>query len=153
MTEQKDQQSTGRTDLSVHTQNVLAESASEVLFVILPLIVLTIIFLFKSRASEIMASPEWSFGASVLFGQGIVKLVGGLSARGGMHGARVGLFCAIILVLGLVPSLVVLSLILISEHPSEGLIRAQELLGVFSLVSFFFCADMGALPRDPDKNA
>jgi hypothetical protein len=153
MNKQNDQSREGRAVLSVRSQNVLAASVSEFLFVVLPLIVITIIFWHNNRESEIMASPECSFGASVLFGNGLVKLVGGLSARGGMHGERVGLFCAIILVLGLVPSLVVLSLILLSEHPSSGLIRAQELLGVFAVVAFFFCADMGSLPRESEKNA
>ena len=153
MNNRNDENAQGPVGLSVCARNVLAASASEFLFVVLPLIVLTIIFLHNDRGSEIMASPEWSFGAAVLFGNGLVKLVGGLSARGGMHGERVGLFCAIILVLGLVPSLVVLSLILLSEHPSNGLIRAQELLGIFAAVSFFFCADMGSLPRESEKKA
>ena len=128
-------------------QNVLVGGITEIMFVGLPLLVLTIVLIYKGQTAEILASPEWSFAAAVLFGQGVVKLVGTLSEKGGMHGERVALLCTIILVLGLVPSLVVLSLILLSDHPVPWLIDLQIVLIIFALVSFLFCTDMVSSAR------
>src|SRR5947207_3088932 len=107
--------------------NGMYGAVAEILFVVLPLLVIAIVFVSRAHAGSIWLSVEWSFAASVLLGQAVVKLIRALVERGGFHGERVGLIAAVILVLGLVPSLVVLSLILLREPdpPSELLANAQ----------------------------
>lgn len=112
------------------------------LFVFLPLLVLSILFVSRSKPESILHSAEWSFAASILCGQAVVKLIRSMVERGGFHGERVGLLATVILVFGLVPSLVVLSLILLGEPdpPSLLLVRAQFGLFAVGVIAYLLCA-------------
>jgi hypothetical protein len=116
--------------------------AAEGLFVVLPLIVLTIVLIQKGKgARNLFGSPEWSFAGAILMGQTVVKLVYAISSvkRGRIKSAEfMQLLAAVIIVLGLVPSLIILSLVLTSEAPSTGLIWFQILLFVLGLLVFLF---------------
>ena len=124
-------------DYNDHFVAVLTES----LFVLLPLIVLTIVFLHKGRSLfDLAASPEWSFGGAVFMGQTVVKLVYGISSVRGVkpRSELIGFVVAGSIVLGLVPSLIVLSLLLTSESPTTGMVRSQLILFFLGLVLFLF---------------
>ncbi|MGD0626392.1 MAG: hypothetical protein ABSB32_16945 [Thermodesulfobacteriota bacterium] len=129
------------------TINALCRGGAEVLFIGLPLLVLFIVLHYKQRDSGLLASPEWSFAAAILFGLGLVKLVDSITSRGGVHGERVGLFCALVLVFGLVPSLVVLALVLLSEQPEVWLVATQIILCILGAVVFFICTGLAAMAR------
>lgn len=58
---------------------IFAGLAAEVSFAILPLLVVLMVLTYLQHASTFFASPEWSFGASILFGQTLVKFVSNLS--------------------------------------------------------------------------
>src|ERR1043166_2854153 len=113
---------------------------AESLFVILPLIVLTIVLISKGRgARELFAAPEWSFGSAVLMGQTVVKLVYSIASvkKGRVRNAEfMQLVAAVIIVLGLVPSLIVLSLVLTATTASAGLTSFQMALFVLGLLIF-----------------
>ncbi len=113
---------------------------TESLFVLLPLIVLTIVLLHKGKTFfDLAASPEWSFGGAVFMGQTVVKLVYGISSvKGKPNSELIGFVVAGVIVLGLAPSLIVLSLILTSENPSMGIVRSQLLLFILGLALFLF---------------
>src|SRR5437868_3723695 len=101
-----------------------ASALAESLFIILPLIVLTIVLLQKGKSvRDLFASPEWSFAGAILMGQTMVKLIYGVYAtkRRGVNAEWVAVTVAGIIVLGLVPSLIVLSLMLTLEAPSTGM--------------------------------
>ncbi len=90
----------------------------ELIFAILPLLVLTLVFIYLGKdVPSVLGSPEWSFGAAVLFGQAIVRFVSGMIRSGRADTEMVALFVSVLLVLGLVPSLAVLALVL---HAHEG---------------------------------
>lgn len=60
--------------------NALASAGAEFLFVLLPLIVITLVFIFKGEHfAQITASPEWSISAAILGGQTLVRFVSGLA--------------------------------------------------------------------------
>jgi hypothetical protein len=84
--------------------------AAEVAFTMLPLLVVLIV-LFE-RSVRLFSSPEWSFGAAILFGQSLVKFVSGLSRGGAASTGPMALAIALLVVFGLVPSLVVLTMTL-----------------------------------------
>ena len=113
---------------------------AESLFVILPLIVLTIVLLLKGEGiRKLFSSPEWSFGGAVLMGQTVVKVVYAISSvRTGRvkNAEQIQLVTAVIIVLGLVPSLIILSLMLTTEMPSTGMVWSQVILFLFGLVIF-----------------
>jgi hypothetical protein len=111
------------------------------LLTILPLIVIAIVDLFMGRGwYRVIQSPDWAFGSSVLFGQIIFKLVACvIKGRAEVKNwEKVGLTVVIVLVFGLVPSLVGLSLRLTIEDPSISLVVFQSALFVLSSACFLF---------------
>lgn len=98
---------------------------------------LIIIYTHKGTQDQIWQAPELSFAAAVIYGQSIIKMIAPISSLGGFYGDRVALLCAFIVVLGLVPSLVILSLMLSSESPADFLVQAQKILAGFSLLALW----------------
>jgi len=110
----------------------------EYLFVALPLVVLTFVFVaIGKQLHAILASPEWAFGAAILFGQSITKLVSGVARHGVERGDLLALIIALVIVFGLCPSLTVLALVLAKEEAEWGLIVAQLALFALGSVVFF----------------
>lgn len=123
-----------------HALGVIAES----LFVLLPLLVLTIVLLYKGRSlRELLASPEWSFGTVIFIGQALVKLVSGLSQANRLVWEKVAFVVSILIVLGLAPSLIILALVLTTDSPSITLIATQLVLFVLGFVAFLFLGRQG----------
>lgn len=125
--------------------NALLAAIGEVLFVVLPLLVLAIVFLGRGKTwFSLLASPEWSFGAAVLMGQSLVKFVAGVSHIGAIW-ERVALVVSGTIVLGLVPSLIVLSLILTSDHPPIQLVVVQIGFFVLGVIIFILLGTIGGV--------
>jgi branched-subunit amino acid ABC-type transport system permease component len=113
----------------------------EFLLTILPLVVITMVELILGKGwFQLIKSPEWAFGSSVLFGQVIFKLVVSVTKTPVNPKAweQIGLVVVILVVVGLVPSLVVLSLRLTMGEPSMALIISQSVLFLLSSVVFLF---------------
>ena len=113
----------------------------EYLLTVLPLIIIAIVELLLGKGwFEIVKSAEWAFGASVLFGQTIFKLV--VSVFKGLDVSEYweifGLMVVVLIVVGLVPSLVVLSLRLTITEPSNALIITQSILFLLSSIAFLY---------------
>ncbi len=87
---------------------IFAGLAAEIVFTILPLLVVLMVSLHGERATHFFAAPEWAFGAAILFGQTLVKFVSGLARGGEAATGPVALVVALLVVFGLVPSLFVL---------------------------------------------
>jgi hypothetical protein len=111
---------------------------SELCFVLLPFVVMLIVFSFIGRVVDIFEVPEWSILASVMFGQSIIKIIHYVGTMGGIYRYNVGAAIALIILLGLVPSLVVLSLVFIIKPLPQWLAIFQLILFTFSVVSFTF---------------
>ncbi len=124
---------------------VVKPVGAEFLFVLLPLIVLTFVHLSwgEKTVHSVLESAEWSFGASVLFGQAIVKLVSGATRQGSDNWGTIVLIVSLVLVLGLVPSLVILAMILLHEPPSITLVVEQLVFFVAGSVAFFLLGAIG----------
>ena len=115
--------------------------AGELLLTILPLIVLTIAELATGQGFlHILRSPEWSFGASVLFGLAIFKIVVGAVKYGSNSWQAIALIVAAVIAAGQVPSLVIFALRLATAEPPTMLVIAQDLLFLASCVTFFILA-------------
>lgn len=131
-------------DLST-TRSAVANVTGELLFVLLPLIVIAIIRVNAgSSMRELLSVPEWSFGTAVLMGQALVKLVSGVAAQ--QPTARwqlVALIVSAMVVLGLVPSLIVLSLMLTIASPGGALVGLQIALFLSGVVVFCVIGALG----------
>lgn len=111
----------------------------DLLFIVLPLVVITIVDLSVGRSLfAIIESPELSFGSAVLFGQTIIKVVSGFAHTKPSGAEQPVFFIALIIVFGLVPSLIVLALLLsINPIPYE-LKLAQACIFALGVITFFF---------------
>jgi len=127
-----------------HYANTWAILISETLFVLLPLIVLTIVFSYQRKIFGLLHTPEWSFISAILFGQTLVKFVSAvISGAGVQYWQRVVAIVSAIIVLGIVPSLIILSLVLVSESPSNSLAIAQLVMFVLSIGLYFYIGGAG----------
>jgi hypothetical protein len=109
---------------------------AEVVFAALPLLLIVMIYSNTGKSAEIFASPEWSFGSAVLFGQTLARFVRCL-AQGGGH-ARPGaaaLITALLLVFGLAPALII-NAITLTQHAGEP----NRLIAAFQVVDFAVAA-------------
>jgi len=116
---------------------VVSGLSAEVAFAVLPLLVVLMVFLDLHHSIGFFASPEWSFGAAILFGQSFIRLVTGLVQRGKAAQGPVALIIAMLLVFGLTPSIVALVFILrASELHSEPSLWMQVLqVALFALAA------------------
>lgn len=89
---------------------IFAGLLAEVSFSMLPLIFVSVILANGEHPETIVASPEWTFGAAILFGQTVVKFISGLARYGAAAIGPVAFTIALLIVLGLAPSLLVLTL-------------------------------------------
>lgn len=123
---------------------------SEYLFILVPFVVIIIVKIYNNSLQTLFEAPDWSFAASILWGQTIVKLVAGGSA-GTVIWQRVTLLIAAIFVLGLIPSLVTLTIILIADNPPVFHVYLQIGLFVISSVTYFLAGSAGQVLLD-DSN-
>jgi hypothetical protein len=96
-------------DPAANRARTLAGLVAEVAFAILPLLVVTMVLLRAERSYKVFAAPEWSFGAAILFGQALTKLMVGLARGGDAAPGPVALTVALVVVFGLAPALFVLN--------------------------------------------
>jgi len=108
--------------------------ASELLFIALPLEVISIVEIHHGGSwASVFESSEWSFAAAVLFGQAVVKMIS-VAAEGAIK-ERASFCGALAIVFGLVPSLIILALILM-EKTSPGLRVAQMTMFVLGVAVY-----------------
>ncbi len=126
----------------------LAAQVAEVLFSCLPLIVVLGVLFQGGHTPTYFASPEWSFGACILFAQTVVRFVTGLMRAGGRAvSGPVACAIAVVVVLGLVPSLLVLTMTLQTldsgTRVSPWLQLFQVLLFLLSAIAYVLLGTVG----------
>jgi len=129
---------------------ILAGLAAEVSFAVLPLIVVLMVCVHQEKTSNFLASPEWSFGASILFGQTLVRFVSGLTRSAHAATGPVALAVALLVVFAIVPSLIVLTLTLLSDeacHVAAWLRVSQVVLFAGSAVIYLLLGAVGEIWR------
>lgn len=136
----------------INTYSILL---SEALFIIFPFVVIFIVLFHKGNVKSIFDYPDWALAASILNGQAVIKIVSGaVSADTKSQWQRVSLLVTLLIIFGFVPSLIVLTLILMSKTPSGFLVISQQVLFVLSLFIFFWVGKTGHdLLEDSEKNS
>ncbi len=114
--------------------------AAELVFLLAPFVVVGFAYLYKGDLRNIIYTPYWSIASSVLIGQALIRFIIRLLQSDAHDPAisweRVTVIFSVLIVLGLIPSLVVLLLVLISPQPSINLGVAQLILFVFGFALY-----------------
>ena len=130
-----------------HRAHVASGLAGEVAFAVLPLLAVLMVLLYTDHSRRIFSSPEWTFGAAILFGQAVVKFVAGLARAGAAAPGPVALVDALLVVFGLVPSLLVLTMTLhsseLGKDPSRWLQASQVVLFCGAAVMYMILGTIG----------
>jgi hypothetical protein len=119
----------------------VCEVVSELLFVLLPLLVLFLNRFLKGDYSNVAMEPEFSFVAAVLFGQAIAKYVA-RALRDRPNMGQAVLAVTAIIVFGLVPALLTLSWVLNADAHAQG--RASWIQLSLFLAGIIIFLQMGA---------
>jgi len=120
----------------------LLNTLPDLMFVLLPFIVIILVQIVKGTASQILSVTEWAFAAAILTGQTIVKVTAAVidapvsQDNRKKESRQVAFILAAIIVMLLVPSLIVLSLMLYLDTPSPVLVAAQIFLFVLALLLY-----------------
>jgi hypothetical protein len=118
-------------DSSFSIRRAFFTTFPELSFALLPLLVVALVVgISQNSITRVLESPEWSFGAVILFGQALVHFSVGVSGRADTN--WMSLVITLIVVFGLAPSIAILGLIL--HH--EGGHSLPMILVVFQLTTF-----------------
>ncbi|CAI9679405.1 hypothetical protein [Elizabethkingia anophelis] len=125
-------------------RNLLYILFSELIFTILPLIVISIVRSYQDKVSLIFYNVEWSMMAIILFGQSIIKFSSGISnSKKQFRWQLVALIISLIITIGLIPSIVILVINSTNDNQSLGLHIFQIILFILSTITFFLIGYIG----------
>lgn len=138
---------------------MLAGLLAEIVFAALPLLVVSAVMAELREPTRLFASPEWSFAAAILFGQSIVRFMTGFAHGGRAKPGPVALAVSLVIVLGLTPSLMVLSAILRAEAapghgvPGGWIVGFQVLFFAASVATYLLLSSVGEAWRLREERA
>jgi hypothetical protein len=127
-----------------------SSATTELLFVLLPFIVIGITLAHRAEFRTILFIPEWSIVSAVIVGQSIVKLASASVGRINVKREPVILVLSVLLVCLLAPILVILSIALTSPRISITMALAQAIFFALSAVIFWSASVLDAYTKtDP----
>jgi hypothetical protein len=125
-------------------KNIIYVLASEILFTILPLLILLIVRSYENKLELIFFNTEWSIMAIILFGQSIVKFSSGISNSNlKIRWQLVSLIISIIIIFGLIPSIVILIINLLAKENLYSMYFLQIIMFLLSICTFFIIGYLG----------
>lgn len=152
-----DSRAVGRRDTTQsqpHIARSLVATVAEYLFVLLPLVVLSFVVLHSQIAHHsLVLTPEWSFGAAILFGQTIQKISAASAFSRAYPWERTMLLVSALLIFGLAPALISLAMIIATESPRLLLGWSQIILFLAGSIVFLLFGTLShhLLFRDRDN--
>ncbi len=122
---------------------------AELMFILLPFLVSGIVFTYLGDVTKIFYLSEWSLAASILFGQSLIKFIIGIMKMDRrakrVRSDIITFIISFVIIVGIVPSLLILSFVLTSENVSTALATSQIVLFIFGFLSFFILGGAGHL--------
>lgn len=133
-------------------RNLFYVLISEMLFTILPLIVISIVRSYQYKFDLIFYNTEWAMMSIILFGQSIVKFSSGIANSSlKFRWQLVSMIISLIIIFGLIPSIIVLIINLLNDEKVFGLHIAQMTLFILSILTFFIVGYLGQKLIDEKK--
>lgn len=117
---------------------ILLASYSDILFVIMPFIVVLVLKSFKVPMIAVLASPEWALASAVLAGLAVVKLMLGLVSHDKMtrYRERLVFLVAATTFLLLMPSLLLAGVAYVMETPPLFLVYIHPVLLIVAIAVY-----------------
>jgi hypothetical protein len=139
--------------------DVRATLTSDIIFTLLPIVVIVVVFTHYKGFLSVFRSPEFAFAAAVLFGQTIVKFIR-ISRPPDVLVGKLGLIQSLLVVVGLCPTLLVLLFLLAAEinatEPSKILMVSQMVLLFVSIIVYIVFGEIAeesiAIASSPGKH-
>lgn len=117
---------------------------SELLFTLLPILVIMIVRGYETKYELIFYNTEWSIMAIILFGQSIVKFSSGISnSQRKFRWQLVSLIISVIIIFGLIPSIIILVINLLDSEQNFGTHLIQLTLFGISVLGYFLIGYLG----------
>jgi len=117
---------------------------SELLFTLLPILILFIVRSSQNDFKTLFYNTEWSIISLILFGQSIVKFSSGISkSNEKFRWQFVSLIISLIIIFGLIPSAIILVLNLTNKEQLIGLYISQIVFLFISIITFFVIGAVG----------
>lgn len=117
---------------------------SELLFTILPILIVLIVRSYESKFELIFYNTEWSIMAIILYGQSIVKFSSGIAnSKAIFRWQLVSLIISIIIVFGLIPSIIILVINLLNTQQLFTTYLLQIILFVLGVFCYFIIGYLG----------
>lgn len=117
---------------------------SEILFILLPLIIICFFLFLQNRTDEILFQSDWTFATIIFFGQSIVKFISGLlKSKREFKWQMISIIISSIIVLGLIPSTVILIQLLSTSTPNIKLIIIQYAFLILSIGVYYYFGTAG----------
>lgn len=125
-------------------RNLFYVLISEMLFTVLPLIVISIVRSYQCQFELIFYNTEWAMISIILFGQSIVKFSSGIAnSTLKFRWQLVSMIISLIIIFGLIPSIIVLIINLLNEEKIIGIHIFQMIMFIFSMITFFIVGYLG----------
>lgn len=125
-------------------RNIFYVLTSEIIFTILPLIVIAIVRMYQNQSELIFYNTEWVMMAIILFGQSIVKFSSGISnSKRKFRWQLVALIITSIISFGLIPSIVILIINLLNNDFNLTLYIFQIIFLLISIFTFYIIGYLG----------
>lgn len=119
---------------------------AELSFTFLPFIVILIVNLSKGDWIKLIQTADWALASTLLYGQTIVKIIMGVASREhAFNYQNFGLVSALIIALGLVPSILIVAIFELNQNISTGLIIAQFVLLGLAIYVFLLFGTIGQI--------
>jgi len=118
--------------------------SSELLFSLLPLIIIIIVRTYENDVSKILYNTEWSIISIILFGQSIVKFSSGIAnSKENFRWQLVALSISLIIIFGLLPASIILVLNLTGSSISTTMALVQIIIFILSILTYYFIGGIG----------
>lgn len=125
-------------------RNLFYVLTSEIIFTILPLIVITIVRSYQSKSELIFYNSEWIMMAIILFGQTIEKFSSGISnSKRKFRWQLVSLIITSLITFGLVPSIAILIINILNDERNFELHIVQIIFLIISILTFYIIGYIG----------
>lgn len=125
-------------------RNLFYVLISEMLFTVLPLIVISIVRSYQCQFELIFYNTEWAMISIILFGQSIVKFSSGIAnSTLKFRWQLVSMIISLIIIFGLIPSIIILIINLLNEEKIIGIHIVQIIMFILSMITFFIVGYLG----------